>query len=97
MIGSFEDGVEPSVPRKGGNFLTKRMTVTFLRKPLGHGISLLFVYVQSQFRISSQVFKMYKIQKVYYKNQHIFSSNINAFMIPASLLWVSPQWVVLLA
>jgi hypothetical protein len=75
--------------------LTNRVTVTFSRKPLAHGISLL--YVQLQCRISSQVFKMYKIQKVYYTNQHRLSSNINAFMILTSLLWASRQWVVLLA
>lgn len=85
MIESFEIGDEPSVPMKGGNFLTKIVTVMCL------------LYVQSQFRISSQVFKMYKIQKVYYINQHRFSSNINAFMILTSLLWASPQWVVPLA
>lgn len=95
MILSFEDGNELSVITKGGNFLTNRMTVTFSRKPLAQDISLL--YVHSQFTISSQVFKMYKIQKVYYTNQQRLSSNINEFMTLTSLLWVSPQWVVLLA
>jgi hypothetical protein len=89
VIVSFEDCNEPSVPTKEGNFMTNRVTVTFSRKPLDHGI--ISLYVQSQFRISSQVFKMYKIQKVYYTNQHRFSYNINAFMTLTSLLWASPQ------
>ena len=35
--------------------------------------------------------------KSYYTYQHIIRLNIQAFMILTSLLWVSPQWAVLLA